>query len=266
MGVQAAKKALQAAQLNAESIDLIIVATTTAAYCFPSAACLIQKELGVPGCPAFDISAACAGFNYALSLADQAIRSGAAKTVLVVGSEIMSRLVDWQDRRTCVLFADGAGAVLLQASETPGILASHIAADGGYDELLYVPQLTLQQYQAGAEGHIKMRGNELFKIAVTKLGDAVVNMLAKQNLTQDDIDWFVPHQANIRIIQAVAKRLGLTMDKVVVTLTKQGNTSAASVPLALDTAIRAGSIQRGQKILLESFGGGLTWGAALIHY
>ncbi len=265
MGVAAAKQAITAAEISAETIDLIIVATSTPDKIFPSTACLIQHELATGQCIAFDISAACAGFNYALGIADQFIRNGSVKRALIIGSEVMSRIIDWSDRATCILFADGAGAAVLGASEEPGIHSTHLYADGQYKDLLYVPSPIANNGEEGVP-YMKMQGNEVFKVAVTNLGKVVTDTLAANNITSRDIDWLIPHQANLRIIQAVAKRLGLPMEQVVVTVNKHGNTSAASIPLALDQAIRDGRIKRGQRILLESFGGGFAWGSALITY
>ncbi|MAZ65947.1 MAG: 3-oxoacyl-ACP synthase [Kangiellaceae bacterium] len=266
MAEQAARNALEAADIDPADLDLILVATATPDKVFPSSACLLQKRLGIAGCPAFDLSAACSGFVYALDVADKYIRSGAAKNVLIVGSEILSRYVDWKDRTTCVLFGDGAGAVVLQASTEPGILASHMASDGQYEELLYA-----NNPFGGAEGlrddnFIRMKGNEVFKVAVKTLSALVDETLRKTELTADDIDWLVPHQANIRIIQAAAKKLKLPMERVVVTVETQGNTSSASIPLALDKAVRSGQIKPGQNLLLEAFGGGFVWGGVLIRY
>lgn len=261
MAHQAALKALEAANISADSIGLIIVATSTPDKIFPSTACLVQQRLGIHGCAAFDVSAACAGFSYALSVADQFIRSGNADYALVIGSETMSRIIDWTDRSTCVIFADGAGAVLLQASDQPGIHSTHLHADGQYQDLLYTPNgLRLER------PYLKMAGREVFRVAVTHLEEIVHETLAANQIEKSAIDWLVPHQANIRIIAAIANKLDMSMDRVVVTLDKQGNTSAASVPLALDYAIRDGRIQRGHTILLESFGGGFAWGSALVRY
>lgn len=258
MGVWAAKQALETAGVSPEEVDMIVVATCTPDKFFPSTACLIQQELGIPNCPAFDISAACSGFMYGLSVVDQFVRSGIAKQPLLIGTEAMSRVLDWQDRRTCILFGDGAGAVLLEASETPGILGTHINADGRQKEILYLDNFP--------DACIHMQGNAVFKLAVKRLDEIAGNMLAAHNLSVADLDWLVPHQANIRIIKATADKLGLPMEKVIITLPSQGNTSAASVPLALDYGIRSGKIKRGQHLLLEAFGGGLTWGSALIRY
>lgn len=258
MGVWAAKQALETAGVLPEDVDMIVVATCTPDKFFPSTACLIQAALGIPNCPAFDISAACSGFMYGLSVVDQFVRSGMAKRPLLIGTEAMSRVLDWQDRRTCILFGDGAGAVLFEASETPGILGTHVNADGRQKEILYLDNLP--------DACIHMQGNAVFKLAVKRLDEIAGNMLATHHLSVADLDWLVPHQANIRIIKATAEKLGLPMEKVIITLPSQGNTSAASVPLALDFGIRSGKIKRGQHLLLEAFGGGLTWGSALVRY
>lgn len=264
MGFLAAQKAIEAAQISPRDIDLIIVATSTGDRIFPSTACLIQNHLGISGCPAFDVSAACAGFNYALGVADQFIRTGGSRCALVVGSEVMSRLVDWEDRRTCVLFADGAGALILTASETPGIHSTHLHADGKYKDFLYMPSnLNLT---ANEKVSLQMSGREVFKVGVQQLAKVLTETLATHQLEKEAIDWLVPHQANIRIISAMANHLNLSMDRVIITLDKHGNTSAASIPIALNQAIRDGRIQRGHRLLLESFGGGFAWGSALITY
>jgi 3-oxoacyl-[acyl-carrier-protein] synthase-3 len=257
----AARQAIDAAQIDPETIDLIIVATGTPDRVYPSTACLLQQRLGVKHAVAFDIQAACSGSIFGLSIADQYIKSGAAKTVLVVGSEVCSRIVDWTDRTTCILFGDGAGAVLLTAAEQAGILSTHIHSDGEYEELLYCPISTQEE-----AGYINMRGNEVFKVAVNTLGRIVDETLEANDLGQEHIDWLVPHQANSRIIAATAKKLKLSMDQVVMTLEEQGNTSSASVLLAFHEAVRDGRIQRGQVVLLEAFGAGFTWGSALIKY
>jgi 3-oxoacyl-[acyl-carrier-protein] synthase-3 len=257
----AARQAIDAAQIDPETIDLIIVATGTPDRVYPSTACLLQQRLGVKHAVAFDIQAACSGSIFGLSIADQYIKSGAAKTVLVVGSEVCSRIVDWTDRTTCILFGDGAGAVLLTAAEQAGILSTHIHSDGEYEELLYCPISTQEE-----AGYINMRGNEVFKVAVNTLGRIVDETLEANDLGQEHIDWLVPHQANSRIIAATAKKLKLSMDQVVMTLEEQGNTSSASVLLAFNEAVRDGRIQRGQVVLLEAFGAGFTWGSALIKY
>jgi 3-oxoacyl-[acyl-carrier-protein] synthase-3 len=265
---QAARRAIQAADISPDQIDLIIVATTTPDQVFPSTACLLQSRLDIHGCAAFDVQAVCTGFVYALGIADKFIKTGAARTALVIGAETLSRIVDWTDRGTCVLFGDGAGAVVIQASEEPGVLSTHLHADGKYKDLLTVSAGISSGYdkvQAG-EAYISMQGNEVFKMAVNTLGRIVDETLAANNLKKSDIDWLVPHQANIRIIAATAKKLKMDMDHVVVTVQEHGNTSAASVPLALDTAIRDGRVKRGDTLLLEAFGGGFTWGSALIKY
>ncbi|MBK1694406.1 3-oxoacyl-ACP synthase [Chromatium weissei] len=260
----AARQALEAAGIAAADLDLILVATTTPDQFFPSTACLLQQRLDVHGCPAFDLQAVCAGFVYALDVADKFIRTGAAKHVLVVGAETISRILDWTDRTTCVLFGDGAGAVVLGATEEPGIISTHIHADGAYKDLLQVP---------GGHGNgrpeaafMEMKGNEVFRIAVTTLGRIVEETLEANGLTRDDIDWLIPHQANIRIIQATARKLDLPLERVIVTVAEHGNTSSASIPLAFDQAVRDGRIQRGQMLLMEAFGGGFTWGSVLLRY
>ncbi|MFI3218583.1 MAG: beta-ketoacyl-ACP synthase III [Methylococcales bacterium] len=257
----AARQAIEMAQIDPESIDLIIVATGTPDRVYPSTGCLLQKRLGVKHAVAFDVQAACSGSIFGLSIADQYIKSGAAKTVLVVGAEVCSRIVDWTDRTTCILFGDGAGAVLLTAAEEKGILSTHIHSDGEYEELLYCPTSTEQK-----AGYISMRGNEVFKVAVNTLGRIVDETLEANDLGQEHIDWLVPHQANSRIIAATAKKLKLSMDQVIMTLETQGNTSSASVLLAFNEGVRDGRIQRGQIVLLEAFGAGFTWGSALIKY
>ncbi|WP_455201292.1 beta-ketoacyl-ACP synthase III [Kaarinaea lacus] len=264
----ASRRAIEAAGISTSDIDLIIVATTTPDQVFPSTACLLQARLDIHGCPAFDIQAVCTGFVYAVGVADQFIRSGISKNALVVGAETMSRIVDWTDRGTCVLFGDGAGAVVLQASDEPGIMSSHLHADGSYEQLLTVPYGISNGYDRVKEGsaYINMQGNEVFKMAVRTLGRIVDETLAKNNLQKTDINWLVPHQANIRIIAATAKKLKMSMDQVVVTVQEHGNTSAASVPLALDVAVRDGRIKRGDILLCEAFGGGFTWGSTLIKY
>lgn len=263
----AARQAIEAAQIDPEEIDLIIVATGTPDRVYPSTGCLVQQRLSIKNCVSFDIQAACSGSIFALSVADQYIKSGAAKKVLVIGTEICSRMIDWTDRTTCILFGDGAGAILLAASDETGILSTHIHSDGEYEDLLYCPnpQATTEQNKHEL-GFISMRGNEVFKIAVNTLGRIVDETLDANNLDKSDIDWLVPHQANIRIIAATAKKLKMPMEQVVITLENQGNTSSASVLLAFNEAVRDGRIKRGQVVLLEAFGAGFTWGSALIRY
>ena len=264
----AARLAMEAASVTADEIDLIIVATTTPDQIFPSTACLLQERLGVSGSAAFDVQAVCTGFIYALSIADKFIKTGASRKALVVGAETLSNIIDWTDRDTCVLFGDGAGAVVLEASDQPGIASTFLHADGQHKDLLKVPVGISTDYATIKDGKafIEMQGNEVFKMAVNTLGRIVDETLEANNLDKHDIDWLIPHQANTRIISATAKKLDMPMDKVVVTVDQHGNTSAASVPLALDEAVRDGRIQRGDKLLLEAFGGGFTWGSALIDY
>jgi len=261
----ATRQALEAADLDPRHIDLIILATSSPDRIFPSTACLLQQRLGISGCAAFDVQAACSGFIYGLSVADQYIRAGTAKRVLVVGSEINSRLVDWGDRATCILFGDGAGAVLLEAAAEPGILSTHIHSDGRFQDLLYLPNPTTR-VNSESRTFVTMQGNDVFKVAVNTLGRIVDETLAANNLKQSDIDWLVPHQANIRIITATARKLRMPMSQVIVTIERQGNTSSASVPLALNEAVRDGRIKRGQTVLMEAFGGGFVWGSALLRY
>jgi len=260
----AAKNAMDAAGLGADDIDMVIVATTTPDRVFPSTACLLQQRLGIKGGAAFDVQAVCTGFVYALGVAEKFIATGSAKNVLVVGAETLSRIVDWSDRGTCILFGDGAGAVVLGASDEPGIMSVHLHADGTYENLLTVPAGISEGYDNPA--FIEMKGNEVFKMAVNTLGRIVDETLDANQLDKGDIDWLIPHQANIRIINATAKKLKMSMDHVVVTVDEHGNTSAASVPLALDTAVRDGRIKRGEILLLEAFGGGFTWGSVLVKY
>jgi 3-oxoacyl-[acyl-carrier-protein] synthase-3 len=261
---EAGRQALLSGGLTPADVQMIIVATTTPQLVFPSTACLLQERYGIAGCPAFDLNAtACAGFMYGLSIADQFIRTGMVENALVIGSEIMSRVVDWQDRSTCVLFGDGAGAILLGKSDSPGILSTHLHADGHHKDVLYLPLGTSKTPNLES---VKMMGNQLFKLAVNILDELFDETLAANGLTKSDIDWLIPHQANIRIIQAMAKKLNLPLDRVAITLEDQGNTSSASIPLALDQAIRDGRIQRGHLLIMEGFGGGLAWGSALIRY
>ncbi len=261
---RAARQALDASGCLASEIDLVIVATTTPDRVFPGTACLLQERLGIHGPAAFDVQAVCTGFVYALAIAEKFIRAGGTKRALVVGAETMSRIVDWNDRSTCVLFGDGAGAVVVGAGDEPGILSSHLHADGAYKDLLTAPAGISER--GAATGRITMRGNEVFRMAVTTLDALVAETLAANDLKQTDIRWLVPHQANIRIIAATAKRLGMAMDQVIVTVDRHGNTSAASIPLAFDSGVRDGRIQRGDVVLMEAFGGGLTWGSVLLRY
>jgi 3-oxoacyl-[acyl-carrier-protein] synthase-3 len=265
---QAARRALESAGIEGKDLDLIIVATTTPDRIFPSTACLLQDRIGANGCAAFDVQAVCTGFVYALGVADKFIRAGGTKRALVVGAETLSRIVDWTDRTTCVLFGDGAGAVVLEASEEAGILSTHLHADGRYESLLTVPGGVSQNTSLCREGRafIQMKGNEVFKVAVNTLGRIVDETLDAAGLEKSDIDWLVPHQANTRIIAATAQKLDLPMERVVLTVGQHGNTSAASVPLALDVAVRDGRIRRGDMLLLEAFGGGFTWGSALVRF
>jgi 3-oxoacyl-[acyl-carrier-protein] synthase III len=265
LGVEAAKNALQAAGLQASDIDLIIVATSTPDMVFPSAACILQNKLGIAGCAAFDVQAVCSGFVYALTVADAMIRTGSATKALVIGAEVFSRILDFSDRTTCVLFGDGAGAVVLEASDTPGILASDLHADGKHVGIRCVPG-NVSGGQILGDPLLKMDGQAVFKLAVGVLESAARATLAKANLTDADIDWLIPHQANIRIMQSTAKKLKMPLEKLVVTVDQHGNTSAASIPLALDTAVRSGKIQKGDTLMLEGVGGGFTWGAVLLKY
>jgi 3-oxoacyl-[acyl-carrier-protein] synthase-3 len=260
MGLAAARKAIEMAGAEASEIDLIVVATTTADKVFPSNACIIQRQLDVHGCPAFDIQAACSGFVYALDVANRMIQTGGSKTALVIGCETLSRITDWNDRNTAVLFGDGAGAVVLQASGAPGIISTHIHSDGEFENLLEVPQ------GISGESFIKMNGNAVFRKAVATLGSIARETLADNGIDKSELDWLVPHQANLRIIAAAAKKLDMPMDRVVVTVDEHANTSAASIPLALDTAVRDGRIQRGQLLLFEAFGAGFTWGSTLVRF
>ncbi|AKR43251.1 beta-ketoacyl-ACP synthase III [Methylophilus sp. TWE2] len=260
LATQAARNAIESAGIQAQEIDLIIVATTTPDKLFPSVATMVQRKLGISGCPAFDVQAVCSGFVYALTTANHFIRSGQHKNVLVIGADTFTRITDYTDRSNCILWGDGAGAVILQSSDQPGILSTHIHADGNYENYLHVPR------NPDGPDTVVMEGNPVFKIAVNTLDQIVDETLEANHMQKSDIDWLVPHQANIRILQATAKKLDMPMDKVVVTVDRHGNTSAASIPLALDVAVRDGRIQRGQTLLMEAFGGGFTWGSALVKY
>ncbi len=269
LAYHAAVRALEAAGVVASELDLIVLGTTTPDIIFPSTACLLQARLGANGCGAFDVNAACSGFLYALAVADKFIKSGDAKTVLVVGSETLTRMVDWSERTTCVLFGDGAGAVVLRADSETGILSTHLHADGGKKELLWNPvgvSAGFRPDEPNAGVRIRMAGSDVFKYAVKALDAVVEETLEANGLDRSDIDWLIPHQANLRIIEATAKRLEMPMDRVIVTVDRHGNTSSGSVPLALDEAVRSGRVQRGQLVLLEAFGGGFTWGSALLRY
>jgi 3-oxoacyl-[acyl-carrier-protein] synthase-3 len=266
LAYHAALTAIESAGLAPEDIDLVVVGTTTPDLVFPNVACLLQEKLGIRGGPAFSLEAACSGFLYGLTTADQFVRGGQAKRALVVGAETMSRIVDWTDRETCVLFGDGAGAVVLEASEQPGIIYSRLGADGRYRDLLYASSgVSAPGAECGSPA-LRMKGNEVFKVAVKTLETIVDDVLEQNRLEKGQIDWLIPHQANIRIIKATAKRLGMPLERVVLTVQEHGNTSAASVPLALDVAVRDGRVRRGDLLLLEAFGGGFTWGAALVRY
>ncbi len=260
LAFEAAKNAIAAANIEAGDIDLIIVATTTPDKIFPSVATMVQRKLGIAGCPAFDIQAVCSGFVYALATADNFIKVGSSKCALVIGAETFARITDYTDRSNCILWGDGAGAVILQASEAQGIISTHLHADGNYENMLHVPRKTV------GKDTVLMEGNAVFKMAVNTLDQIVDETLTANGMQKSDIDWLVPHQANIRILQATAKKLDMSMDRVVVTVGEHGNTSAASIPLALDVAVRDGRIKRGEIILMEAFGGGFTWGSALIKY
>jgi len=265
----ASRRAMVAAEVSAADIDLICVGTTTPDLVFPNVGTLLQQRLGITNsCPAFSLEAACTGFMYALSVADKFVRLGESKCALVVGAETLTRIVDWKDRGTCVLFADGAGAVILKPAEQPGIISTRLHSDGRYKDLLLYPDGVSKGFhlvRAGKAG-VQMKGNEVYKVAVNTLGQLVTETLSAHNIPKAELDWLIPHQANLRIIEAIARRLELSMDRVIVTIGDQGNTSAASVPLALDTGIRDGRVRRGQLLLLEAFGGGFTWGSALIRY
>ena len=269
LAYHAAVRAMEAAGVEASELDLIVLGTTTPDLIFPSTACLLQHRLGANGCPAFDVNAACSGFIYALTVADKFIRSGSARTVLVVGAETLTRMLDWNDRGTCVLFGDGAGAVVLKADSDTGILSTHMHADGGKKELLWNPVGVSVGFKPGEHNagvKVLMTGNEVFKHAVKALDSVVEEALAANSLDRHEIDWLIPHQAHLRIIEATAKRLDMPMERVIVTVDRHGNTSSGSVPLALDEAVRSGRVKRGQLVLLEAFGGGFTWGSALMRY
>ncbi|QQX78562.1 ketoacyl-ACP synthase III [Shewanella sp. KX20019] len=266
MGYQAALKAIEMAGIDATEIDMIVCGTTSASNAFPAAACEIQAMLGIHTIPAFDIAAACSGFVYALSVADQYVKSGAARNVLVIGADVLSRLCEPEDRSTIILFGDGAGAAVVGTSTEPGIISTHIYADGRQGDLLKCSIPPRKGESSEAMGYMTMKGNDVFKVAVTQLSHVVTETLRQNNIEKSDIDWLVPHQANFRIIKATAKKLDMSLDKVVLTLAKHGNTSAASVPIALDEAVRDGRIQRGQMILLEAFGAGFAWGSALVRF
>jgi len=265
LALPAAQRALEAAGVAASQIDLIIVATSTPDMVFPSTATILQRKLGIAGCPAFDVQAVCSGFVYALTVADSMIRTGAASKALVIGAEIFSRLLDFNDRTTCVLFGDGAGAVVLEASDTPGILASELHADGRHVDILCTPG-SVSGGKITGDPLLKMDGPAVFKLAVGVLEDVARSVLAKAGRTDADIDWLIPHQANIRIMQGTARKLKLPLDKLIATVDEHGNTSAASIPLALDVAVRAGTVKRGDTVMLEGVGGGFTWGAVLFDY
>ncbi len=265
LAMHAAREALKAAGVRPAEIDLIILATSTPDMVFPSAACIVQHKLGIAGCPAFDVQAVCSGFVYALAIADSMIKTGAASKALVIGAETFSRILDFNDRTTCVLFGDGAGAVVLEASDTPGILASDLRADGKHVGILCVPG-TVSGGQVVGDPLLKMDGQAVFKLAVGVLEEAARAALAKAGKTDADIDWLIPHQANIRIMQSTAKKLKVPMDKLIVTVDEHGNTSAASIPLALDSAVRSGKVKKGDTVMLEGVGGGFTWGAVLLDF
>ena len=266
MATLAAKKALIDAHIDSNDIDLIIVATCSPDNMFPATACLVQSALRIErNIPAFDISAACSGFIYALSVANSMIRNGEINHALVIGSEVMSRVIDWQDRKTCVLFGDGAGAVVLSASHEPGIYSTHLHAQGQYKDILYLPNnLAAAEPDSHQTPYIHMQGHDVFRFAVKSLGDVVLEALASHDIQKSDIDWLVPHQANLRIIKATAKKLHMSLEQVILTVAEHGNTSAASIPLALDTGVRDGRIKPGHLVLMEAIGGGMTWGAALV--
>lgn len=264
MALAAARAAIASAKINPNDIDLILVGTASPDRLFPSVACHIQKLLGITNeCAAFDVNAGCAGFIYVMNIADQYIRAGSCKNVLIIGADTLSAVTDWTDRGTCILFGDGAGAAIMQASETPGVLAAHIHADGQYADLLFTESAL---WSHKANNYVQMQGNAVFKVAVNKLGQIVDQTLTKAGIDKHDIDWLIPHQANMRIIQAMAKKLDLPMEKVIVTIEDHGNTSAASIPLALDFAVKSNKIKHGDKLLLEAFGAGFAWGSVLVVY
>ena len=265
LGYEAAKQALLSSQLKAQDIDVIVVATTSAEHAFPSAACEIQRMLDVTNIPAFDIGAACSGFIFALSVADNFIKTGQYKRALVIGTDVLARLCNPNDRNTLVLFGDGAGAVILEQSKEPGVVSTHLYSAGEYSHLLGAKQANRRMSPQG-DAWMYMKGNEVFKVAVAKLSSLVTDTLAANKMSPEELDWLVPHQANLRIIKATAKKLNMSMEQVVITLDKTGNTSAASVPIALDWAVKDGRVKRGQNLLLEAFGGGFAWGSALIRY
>jgi 3-oxoacyl-[acyl-carrier-protein] synthase-3 len=267
MCVEAAKIAIEDAGIDVTDIDMVLVGTTTPDLIFPNAATLVQHRLGIPPCPAIGMEAACTSFIYALTTADKFIKAGEAKCALVIGAECITKIVDWTDRNTCVLFGDGAGAVIVKPSDEPGILATHLGADGQYKDLLYYPVgVSKELHKAGTdEAAITMVGNEVFKVAVKTLGNVATEVLRKAGVEQSELDWLIPHQANLRIIQATAKRLSLPMEKVILTVQYHGNTSAASVPMALDVGRRDGRVKPGQLVLMEAFGGGFTWGSVLVR-
>lgn len=264
----ASRQAIDNAGISSNDIDLIVVATTTPDRVFPSTACLLQSKLDIHGCPAFDVQAVCCGFVYALGVADKFVRTGTSRCALVVGAETFSRIIDWTDRNTCVLFGDGAGAVVLQSSDEPGIYSTHLHADGDYAELLHVPSGVSNNLAAVQEGraYVEMAGSEVFKMAVNTMGRIADETLEANAMEKSDVDWLVPHQANLRIIAATARKLKMPMEKVILTVAEQGNTSAASIPLALHAGVSDGRIKRGENLIIEGFGGGFTWGSALIKF
>lgn len=264
----ASRRALEASGRAVDDIDLIVIATTTPDQVFPSTACLLQHRLGNVGAAAFDVQAVCSGFVYALATADNFIKAGSARCALVIGAETFSRILNWEDRSTCVLFGDGAGAVVLEASDESGVISTHLHADGAHSTALHVPAGVSQGYDALQQGKafVEMRGNEVFRMAVKKMGEVVEEVLDANQLDRSELDWLIPHQANLRIIERTAQKLSMSMDKVIVSVDRHGNTSAASIPLALDQAVREGKLLRGHLFLIEAFGGGFTWGAALIRY